>query len=62
MTHTARIEAARKALGWSKRRLAREANVDASNLCRFLRGDGDLNVRTLERLDAAIKGARHVKP
>lgn len=57
MKHHARINAARLKLGWSIRRLAREAGIDATQLCRILNGQCGMTVTTMEKIDNALKGA-----
>lgn len=50
-----KVEEARKALGVSRRRLAREAGVSDAAISKALAGRGGLGVRGVERLVAAVE-------
>lgn len=53
-TITATVQAAMKRLGLSVAELSRRADIPRPNLSAWLNGRADMNVRTLERVIAAL--------
>jgi transcriptional regulator with XRE-family HTH domain len=48
------VRVARKALGWSQRRLAEASGVAVEHLCRLERGQVEPRISTLEKLAAPL--------
>ncbi len=42
------------AAGMSRYRLAKESEVDAGQLCRFVKGDGNLSMESLDRIGTVL--------